>query len=270
MISVIIPTLNEEQVLERTLQSLKADPFVDEIIVSDGGSSDQTCQIARLYDAKVVSSERGRPQQMNAGAQEARSRILFFLHADTLPPEDFGIEVYKAFLNGAPAGSFRLNFDSPHPLLQFASYLTKFSLTCFRFGDQSLYIERKLFLELGGFDKERQILEDQDFIKRIKKRNSFSLLPASVLTSSRRYLEHGVWLTKLKYIFLYLHYVLGGKAKTSFQIYRFFFKDSVHQDQPKDPEAQKSEWEYLPPEESSTIYRSGYNQESPGDGASSY
>jgi len=220
-ISIIIPTLNEEDNIEPLINRLRncSTPAVKEIIVVDGGSEDKTVPKARKAGAKVIHSDPGRAVQMNKGAEEATASIYYFLHADTMPPKGFDKTIEKSVQEGAGAGCFRLQFDNNHVMLRFYAWCTRFSFDAFRFGDQSLYISKELFVELDGFDESLTIMEDFEIIKRIKQKSTFKLETSSVVTSARRYEKHGVILLQLTFVLIFTLYRLGVSQKTLLKIY---------------------------------------------------
>ena len=151
-LSIIIPTLNEEETIRPLLKHLRqtAGLPVPEIIVADGGSRDRTVERARREGARILECETsGRALQLNRGAKAASGDILYFLHADSLPPEGFDRFIRRAVKDRADAGCFRLRFDSDHPLLRFYAWFTRFNLDSFRFGDQSLFVTRFCFERTG-------------------------------------------------------------------------------------------------------------------------
>lgn len=226
MISVIVPTLNEQNNLERAFQVLNKSEWVKEIIVVDGGSDDATVEKAISFGARVISSNKGRAIQMNKGASQASYPILYFIHADTLPPVGFDTDIIRTFSRGVEAGCFRLEFDIKHWFLKLSSFFTRFSSSYFRFGDQSLFISQRLFQKNHGFDESRIILEDQDFVKRVSRESRFIVLPKRVITSARKYREHGIFRTQLKYLVICLHYWLGGTPQQSHNLYQYLFNNS--------------------------------------------
>lgn len=222
-ISVIIPTYNEEDVIQKTIQAVlsRAGDELLEMIVVDGGSSDRTAEKVRLSDARLVQSEKkGRAAQMNAGASEAKGEILYFLHADSKPPENFDMQIRAAVAKDIPAGCFRLAFDHPHPLLKAFAWFTRFDLDLFRFGDQSLFVKKSVFEKAGGFREDHIVMEDQEIVTRIKKRAPFIVLPDAVTTSARKYLDIGI--VKLQFIFvvIFTFYYAGVKQETLKSMYR--------------------------------------------------
>lgn len=196
-LSIIIPTLNEEQGLESLLGYIKSAlryPERTEIIISDGGSSDRTTKIATKAGVRVVHcNQRGRSIQMNEGAASSTGEVLYFLHADSYPPNAFDGDIYNALNRDYVCGCYRLRFDDSHRLLNFFSWCTRFNVDFFRFGDQSLFIRKTSFEEIGGFREELIVMEDQEIIRRIRRHSlSFILLKGEVVTSARKYRANGV------------------------------------------------------------------------------
>jgi rSAM/selenodomain-associated transferase 2 len=165
---------------------------VGEVIVVDAKSRDRTWNVAFRYGARVIGhAARGRAIQMNRGAAVAEGSILYFLHADTLPPYDFTSDILRAVDEGASSGCFRLAFDSSHWLLSASAWCTRININAVRFGDQSLFVTRDAFQESGGFDEGMKLLEDQEIVSRLRRQGSFVVLPQSVITSARRYVANG-------------------------------------------------------------------------------
>jgi rSAM/selenodomain-associated transferase 2 len=211
-ISVIIPCLNEEEVIAEQLRAIHKHQSgnIGEIIVSDGGSIDNTLVIAESFGAKIVRvTKAGRAIQMNAGADRAKYGILYFLHADTIPPGNFDRSIVSSIINGAVAGCFTLKFDWNHPALNFYAWFTKRKSSFLRFGDQSLFIKKDTFFNIGGFDESLIVMEDQEIIHRIKRRGCFDVVSQPVITSARKYRENGP--VKLQFIFtlIWTGYYLG-------------------------------------------------------------
>lgn len=210
-LSVVIPALDEEGIIGRTVRAVKERAaFEPEIVVADGGSSDATAEEARQAGAGLVlEAPRGRARQMNAGADAARGEILYFLHADTLPPEGFDRLILDSVSGGRPAGSFRLSFRPSHPLLDAYAWFTRFDVNAFRFGDQSLYVTKKLFARSGGFREDHMVMEDNEMVRRLKGMAPFALLDRAVITSSRKYRRNGVLRLQLVFTWIWVCYHLG-------------------------------------------------------------
>lgn len=227
-ISIIIPAYNEEDIIGRTLKQIhqRGGDHVEEVIVADGGSVDDTVDIAKNYSATVIRTPRkGRARQMNRGAACSRSEILYFLHADSIPPASFDDQVAAAVEAGADAGCFRLAFNREHPMLHFYAWFTRFDINAFRFGDQSLFIRRSLFEKIGGFREELVVMEDNEIISRIKQQGTFKILPDEVITSARKYTINGVLRLQCIFTLIYTLYHLGVSQETLVDLYQNLVRD---------------------------------------------
>ncbi|MFV1882994.1 MAG: TIGR04283 family arsenosugar biosynthesis glycosyltransferase [Balneola sp.] len=227
MISIIIPTFNEQDSISNLISFLKkhAEQGDIEVIASDGGSTDETRMLAKKAGAKVVESAmKGRGAQMNYGAAKASGDILYFLHADTYPPKTYCKDIKEALLEGYEAGCYRLSFDDKHPLLRFYSWFTRFDIDYFRFGDQSLFIKKILFEEMIGFREELIVMEDQDIVRRIKKKSRFKILSESVSTSARKYRQVGVAKLQLIFTIMFVRFYLGTPQEKLVSFYKSFIK----------------------------------------------
>ncbi len=203
-LSVVIPTLDEEEHLGLLLACLRAQRGVDaEIIVADGGSTDGTLGIARREGATVVEAGRGRGRQMNAGAARAGHDLLLFLHADSrIDDEDLlgnALEAFESQPSGRTAGHFALRFLSD-PLgetgrrsLAYFHYeeKTKLNREDVFGGDQGLLIRRVFFDTIGGFDESLHFLEDKQIGAEILARGRMITLPGRLATSTRRFESEG-------------------------------------------------------------------------------
>lgn len=220
MISIIIPVLNEADnigLLLDHISSHRTSQQILEIIVVDGGSSDDTKEIIRNHPINLpwvlLESSKGRAKQMNAGAQNSRGDILYFLHADTLPPKGFDSAIAQEVASGKTAGCFRLRFDAPHPVLIFSQWFTRFNLKSCRGGDQSLFITKESFQALGGFNELYEIYEDCEFIHRIYDRFGFVVIKKQVLTSARKYKTNGTYRLQFHFMVIHLKKWLGASPK---------------------------------------------------------
>ncbi|MCH8569148.1 MAG: TIGR04283 family arsenosugar biosynthesis glycosyltransferase [Balneolales bacterium] len=213
-ISIIVPVYNEadiiEQLVERLFELQRKSPVPVEVLYCDAASPDGTGNILEKLGGNVLQSpRRGRANQMNFGAAHATYDILYFLHADTLPPQNTSSQLISAVAKGYESGCFRLRFDEENVLMRFYSWFTRFDLLPFRFGDQSLFVLANVFKETRGFREDHIVMEDNEFIRRLRKRKTFCILNDFVYTSARKYRENGF--VKLQFIFtiIFLLYYLG-------------------------------------------------------------
>ncbi len=212
-VSVIIPALDEAENIEACLASVKRQQGDFEIIVVDGGSRDRTVEIARSY-AHTITSERGRGRQMNAGARLAGGEALLFLHSDSeLHPD--ALEGLRASLldSETVGGTFTLKFDSDRLALRAYAFFTRFKPRAFHYGDQGIFVRRSVYDRLQGF-KETPLMEDVDFLKRLRKLGRVALIKLPVTTSARRFLRHGPVRQQLRNLLLVSLYGLGVKPET--------------------------------------------------------
>lgn len=159
-----------------------------EVIVCDGGSEDDTVQLAQSAGAQVLLCERkGRASQMNAGARIARGEVLYFVHADVQIHRDFELDIFSAVQQGYALGCYRYQFDSRRFLLKINAFFTRFYFIWCRGGDQTMFITKACFDVLGGFREDYQIMEDYDLIERARARYAFRIIPKNVLVSARKY-----------------------------------------------------------------------------------
>lgn len=208
-LSIIIPTLNEEKCIERTLLAVKKFAPDAEVMVVDGSSSDETVQRARKH-ARVLSTKRGRGGQLNAGVQATHGDILLFLHADTIPDAP-GLDELLTVMQDEqiPGGAFRMRFDDPHPIYKrIGANVTQRSLRTKSYtGDQGIFTRRRTFEQLGGH-RDWPFMEDVDYSERMSKLGPLVLLTHEVETSARRHRHWGLLRTQLTVIMIRILYRL--------------------------------------------------------------
>jgi rSAM/selenodomain-associated transferase 2 len=218
-VAVIIAALDEERSIGAAIDSAFA-AGTAEVIVSDGGSVDRTAAIARSRGARVIETEAMRSRQFNRGAEAAESDALIFLHADTTLPAGAAAAVADA-LQRADFGGFRVRFANSAMKLRVAAGMINLRtrLTRCPWGDQAQFIRRTTFLQDGGF-REIPLMEDYDLALRMKRRGLSIVLPLTVTTSGRRFLEKGVLRTAMINWFIVARWRLGADAATLARIYR--------------------------------------------------
>jgi len=219
-ISVIIPALNEAHHIADTITSIGHGNNT-EIIVVDGGSIDDTVSIARQLGATVIEGFPPRSRQMNRGADAASKKILLFLHADTRLPENFDQHILRAvYQPGVVAGAFELRIDSPVSSLRFIERIANWRSRCLKmpYGDQAIFMLSRVFHQMGGFP-DIPIMEDFILIRRLRKRGDVVTLPQPVITSQRRWLNHGILKTTLVNQLIVISYFMGISPDTIFRLY---------------------------------------------------
>lgn len=223
-ISIIIPILNEAETIGNLINYLSVNSTeenISEIIVVDGGSTDGSQHIVSKFpQATLLSSEKGRAKQMNFGAKHSSGNILYFLHADSFPPKNFDQLIIEKTEKGHQAGCFRMQFDSNHWWLKLAGWFTQFNWKICRGGDQSLFITKELFIDLGGYNETYIICEDYILVNELYKRTLFTVINKKLKTSARLYEKQGVF--KLQYHFWVIHIKkwFGANAETLYKYYK--------------------------------------------------
>jgi rSAM/selenodomain-associated transferase 2 len=222
-VSIIIPTLNEAGQIAATLQALQPVRAAGhEIIVVDGGSSDDTLALARPLADMLLPSLRGRSRQMNAGAAQARGDLLLFLHADTTLPQ----HALPAMLDGLSHsgrawGRFDVRLSGRHALLRVIERMMNWRsrLTGIATGDQAMFVRRAVFQAVGNFP-DIALMEDIALSRRLKRIGGAPLcLSTPVVTSSRRWEERGILRTMLLMWQLRLAYFLGASPARLARLY---------------------------------------------------
>jgi len=197
-ISIIIPTLNEEDCIGKTVASLTGQPGM-EVIVADGGSKDRTVAEAKAAGARVIDAPVGRGSQQNIGARAAQGNILLFLHADTRLPEGFAARIHTALNRpGTVAGAFRFAVGAKGWRFRLLEQCANWRAGWFAlpYGDQALFLPAARFQAMGGF-KEIALLEDVELVLRLRKMGHIALLAIPALTLARRWQRLGLARTTL-------------------------------------------------------------------------
>ena len=213
--SIIIPTLNEEKTIESCLSALQPLRSNCEIIIVDGGSTDNTRVIAKSQADKVVSSDKGRARQMNNGARYASGNVLIFLHADTSLPEN-ALQLIQQKLNSSRKwGRFDIQLSGNHFMLKVIAQMMNWRsrLTGIATGDQVIFVTRLAFEKAGQYP-EINLMEDIAICKALKKISPPICLKAKVISSGRRWERYGIYKTILLMWNIRLRYFFGADPQT--------------------------------------------------------
>ncbi|HYF49883.1 MAG TPA: TIGR04283 family arsenosugar biosynthesis glycosyltransferase [Planctomycetota bacterium] len=221
-VSIIIPVLNDAAMLARCLESLKAfanGPVSYEVIVVDGGSTDESVRVAREFGIEALITERGRAKQMNAGAARATGKWLWFLHADCVPHAD-SLEAIKqadalwgCFIHQISPSSFLLEY------VEAGDYLRSRVLGI-PYGDQGIFVRKEVFVEVGGYPDE-PILEEVLLALKLRKRKWPVVLPRTLKSDARRWQRRGViGVTRANWTVMYRYFIRRRPLDEAAEYYR--------------------------------------------------
>jgi rSAM/selenodomain-associated transferase 2 len=209
-VSIIVPILNEANNLPHLFTHIAGlNPSPQQIILVDGGSNDDSFEWAQKFitdlnnsnqsaiNWQVIQSQAGRARQMNKGASLATSDILLFLHADTELPTHAVADIQTA-MQKSEWGRFNVKLNSRQPMLWVVSHMINLRsrLTSIATGDQAIFITRKLFEQVGGYPQQA-LMEDVELCKQLKAKSKPACLKTKVITSARRWEQHGTCRTIL-------------------------------------------------------------------------
>ncbi len=224
LLSIIIPTLNEEEFIGNLIRFIKKQVQSDkiEILVCDGGSKDDTCKLVQAEQVTLLISNIGRRSvQMNYAASHAKAALLYFLHADAIPPSDFIQLILRFHETNNCLYCFPFRFNSDRHILRLNEYVTHTTGIWTGGGDQSLLIQKSIFQSLGGFNSELLIMEDYDLIKRARKNGyKLKLADRALRVSDRKYRSRSWLRVQATHLVVFFAWHLGANQHTLVWLYR--------------------------------------------------
>jgi len=227
-ISIIIPTLNEATNIQRLLAYINDAPGQDllaEVLIIDAGSTDDTIAIGKSVGAQaLLCPDKGRACQMNYGASIAKGDVLHFIHADVLPPKTFLLDIYENLSDEHQYGCFSYKFDKSSPGLRFNEMMIRFDWVAVGGGDQTLFIKKDFFYEIGGFKEKLPIMEDFDFVWRAKRKAEMCYVKKDAIVSARKFEENSYVKVQLANIFVFFLFRLGVSPHFLAKFYRGVLK----------------------------------------------
>ena len=221
-ISIIVPALNEAELIRAFLQHLRAVAPGAEIIVVDGGSDDGTAELCAGLADRVLKVSRGRARQMNAGAQVAHGEVFWFLHADSLVPSNALEEIARILREDSNAGGcFQLQLPGREWIYRVSDSLGNLGVQIFGFalGDHGIFCRRGAFWSAGGFP-EIPLMEDAEFYRSLRRRGGMRQSRMAIVGNPRRYEQLGPYRTTLYYVVILGLYVFGARMSTLTSVYR--------------------------------------------------
>jgi len=216
LVSIIVPVFNEETFLPSFLEHLSHFELCN-VLVVDGTSTDGSNRLLQQWVSlnperrHLLVSERGRAKQMNLGGIAATGLVLLFLHADSIMPSS-GISAIRCAMEkpSVVGGAFRLRIDAPGLFFRWVERWANLRSQIFRlpYGDQAIFVRRSVFIEMNGY-ADLPLMEDVEFIQRLKRYGRCLLLPERVTTSPRRWVKRGALYTTIRNMILIILYFLG-------------------------------------------------------------
>ena len=220
--SIIIPTYNETDYIERLLVDLKQQKrdtkLGIEIIIVDGDSNDETIEKCKNFDVKIIHSTKSRGEQLRLGAENAIGERLIFLHADSILPPNVITFIEKNFDNKW-ISTFRMKFDQDKLLYKYYSFFTRFDSIFSTFGDQGIIIDKKFYNKIGGF-RNLPLMEDVEFFRRVRKSTKIKKFNNYITSSSRKLEKEGITKTQVRSFVLIIGYLLGVNTE---RLHKFYY-----------------------------------------------
>ena len=228
-LSVIIPALNESENLYKLVPYLlDCGTEIDlEILIAHASQSQEDLShLAYKYDCQIISCPKtSRAHQMNWASKFARGTVLYFVHADTLPPNTFVKDIRSALGRGNIMGLFKYQFDSRRGILKANAYCTGFKNLFIGGGDQTLFILKSAFLKLEGFNEYFCIMEDFDFFRRAKNASlAYEILQSKVTVSARKYYHNSYLRVTIANFIVFSMFKFGIKPKRLQKTYQSLLK----------------------------------------------
>jgi len=219
MISVIIPTYNEEKAIKSLLDCLASNHNI-EVIVVDGGSQDRTREFAQQFTVKVIECAKNRALQMNEGVKQAKGDTLLFLHADSVPENKSLNLIDENMRDGFVGGCLSQSIDSRKKIYRLieSSGNIRAKISRIFYGDQAIFVRRDVFLKIGGFDAV-ELFEDVLFSKKLRRIGKTSVLPCKIFCSPRRWERQGVIKATFTYWILSLGFMIGVSHRSLKKVY---------------------------------------------------
>jgi rSAM/selenodomain-associated transferase 2 len=221
-VSIIVPALNEAELIRAFLQQLRAVAPSAEIVVVDGGSDDGTAELSAGLADRVLRVSRGRARQMNAGAQVARGEVFWFLHADSVIPANALEEIAKTLREDSNAGGcFQLRLPGREWIYRVSDSLGNLGVHVFGFalGDHGIFCRCRAFWSAGGFP-EIPLMEDAEFYRSLRRCGRMRQSHLAIVGNPRRYEQLGPYRTTFYYALILGLYVVGASMGTLTSVYR--------------------------------------------------
>lgn len=197
--SIIIPTLNEEKIISKTIKNLNSLQGDFEVVFSDGGSEDTTLSYINNKKYIIINSEKGRANQLNEGVKKSIGDILIFLHCDSILEEDVLVKIEEKIKQGYKTGCLKIKFDSKRLLMKCCGFFSNLRVKTrgIMFGDQGIFMTRNVYKEIGGVPV-MPIMEDYQLSINIKKMYKICQVNSKIITSARRFEKQGIIKTMWK------------------------------------------------------------------------
>lgn len=203
-LSIIVPVWREAALIRPFLSHLREHAPEAEIIVVDGGSDDGSVRLCEGLADKIFQTGRSRARQMNAGAEASAGDLLWFVHADSHIPREAVAQMTRALRDPHLAGGcFRLRFPRPEGIYRVSDSLGNLAVDLFRvaLGDHGFFCRREAFFAAGGYP-DLPLLEEAEFYRSLRRMGRVRQLPEEIITSPRRYAEHGPYRTTAVYLLI--------------------------------------------------------------------